>query len=233
MGREVKRVPVDFDWPLNKVWSGYLSSFNFPTCDACEGSGLPPEARCIERTFYPHMIGGPNADALAWHDKISQAEVDHLRAEGRLNRPDFGGEWRTDLLTAAEVNASRHPHDAINRWILVRYRCEAIGLSMTCSTCNGEGEIATDAEREAAAAWEPTEPPAGEGWQLWETVSEGSPISPVFDTPEGLADWMESSAYKWGAQSAWPKGSALPWITDPGWAPSFIAYAPSTPEDPT
>lgn len=24
MGREVRRVPVDFDWPINKVWKGYL-----------------------------------------------------------------------------------------------------------------------------------------------------------------------------------------------------------------
>ncbi|MBV9688383.1 MAG: hypothetical protein JO202_01610 [Ktedonobacteraceae bacterium] len=24
MGREVKRVPLDFDWPLDTIWSGYL-----------------------------------------------------------------------------------------------------------------------------------------------------------------------------------------------------------------
>lgn len=25
MGRELKRVPLDFDWPLNERWKGYVS----------------------------------------------------------------------------------------------------------------------------------------------------------------------------------------------------------------
>lgn len=33
-------------------------------------------------------------------------------------------------------------------------------------------------------------PPTGEGWQLWEDVTEGSPKSPVFATAEELAQWM-------------------------------------------
>jgi hypothetical protein len=24
MSREVRRVPLDFDWPMNEVWDGYL-----------------------------------------------------------------------------------------------------------------------------------------------------------------------------------------------------------------
>lgn len=36
------------------------------------------------------------------------------------------------------------------------------------------------------------DPPAGDGWQLWETTTEGSPISPVFPTAEDLATWMAS-----------------------------------------
>lgn len=38
------------------------------------------------------------------------------------------------------------------------------------------------------------EPPKGEGYQLWETTSEGSPISPVFASAEELAAWCESGA---------------------------------------
>lgn len=34
------------------------------------------------------------------------------------------------------------------------------------------------------------EPPTGEAYQMWETVSEGSPISPPFATKEELADWL-------------------------------------------
>jgi len=39
--------------------------------------------------------------------------------------------------------------------------------------------------------WEDYEPPAGPGYQLWEKVSEGSPVSPVFGTFDDLCAWAE------------------------------------------
>lgn len=66
-----------------------------------------------------------------------------------------------------------------------------------CGTCHGHGDIGTDEQRAELEAhhdtWYETVrygPPAGDGWQLWETTSEGSPISPVFSNPEDLAEWM-------------------------------------------
>lgn len=38
------------------------------------------------------------------------------------------------------------------------------------------------------------EPPAGDGYQLWEYTSEGSPYSPVFTTYEDLCAWCERNA---------------------------------------
>jgi len=38
------------------------------------------------------------------------------------------------------------------------------------------------------------EPPIGEGYQLWETTSEGSPSSPVFATLDELCEWCEANA---------------------------------------
>jgi len=61
----------------------------------------------------------------------------------------------------------------------------------TCSTCKGEG-IAPDFIKDYES-WAPTAPPKGKGYQIWETVSEGSPISPVFEKPEDLAQWMVSN----------------------------------------
>jgi ribonucleoside-diphosphate reductase alpha chain len=88
MSREVKRVPVGFDWPLNKVWSGYLmpDTMDLPTCGDCAGDGYTPEARAIAKSFYSFQTGDSR---LSWSDKIGQAEVDNLLAEGRLKTWQF------------------------------------------------------------------------------------------------------------------------------------------------
>lgn len=223
MGREVRRVPLSFDWPLNEVWKGFLmpDELSLPPCPDCvydqrqglfaqafgltpQPTGYSPEAFAISNTFYAHQIGsGPQAAMLAWHDKIGQAEVDNLIAEGRLrtwNRETRT--WESLPRTAAEVNEeNRRPglngHDAINRHILVEFRCKVLGIESRCKTCDGNGEVADDELRAAHEAWERTDPPTGEGWQLWETVSEGSPISPVFDSAEGLIQWLTTD-YTWG-----------------------------------
>lgn len=33
MGRQLYRVPLDFDWPLDKIWKGYLRSCGDPDCE--------------------------------------------------------------------------------------------------------------------------------------------------------------------------------------------------------
>lgn len=38
------------------------------------------------------------------------------------------------------------------------------------------------------------EPPSGEGFQAWQTVSEGGPISPVFTTLDDLTAWLSENA---------------------------------------
>jgi hypothetical protein len=209
MSRSVRRVPLDFDWPQGKIWKGYVwpERFNFPKCASCDATGYSREARAIAETFYPHQIGGPYADRLAWHDKISQAEVDHLLAEGRL-RTWCDGTWQTLPRLAAGVNASQRgagldSHDGINRTVLIRYRCDRLGIVQHCPDCDGHGDIASPEEREAADAWEGSDPPTGDGWQMWETTSEGSPMSPVFDTPEKLARWLaDTGASAFGRMTA-------------------------------
>jgi hypothetical protein len=45
MSREIKRVCLGFDWPLNKTWYGYLNPYSSYECPYCEGSGYSPGAR--------------------------------------------------------------------------------------------------------------------------------------------------------------------------------------------
>jgi hypothetical protein len=69
-----------------------------------------------------------------------------------------------------------------------------------------------------------TDPPKGEGYQLWETVSEGSPCSPVFKSPEELAHWLTHSPDYRGkvVDAGTTYEQWLRFILGPGWAPSFI-----------
>jgi hypothetical protein len=105
--------------------------------------------------------------------------------------------------TAEEVNREQHEHrfgfghDAINRGILIEARCKRNGIVVECPACGGSGDLPNpdEEERARAAAWEEREPPAGPGWQLWETTSEGSPISPVCASAEDLARWCAANAF--------------------------------------
>lgn len=245
MSREIRRVSLDFDWPLDKVWSGYLmpDSLRLPKCEACDGEGLSPEAMALSRTFYPHQIaeaigyvgwGVPDgAKALAWHDKIGQAEVDNLVAEGRLGTWQ-DGKWESLPHTADEVNAHEQKggfggHDAINRWILIKFRCQQLGISYKCAVCEGHGDVGTAEQRRARDEWVGTEPPTGEGWQVWETVSEGSPITPVFASSAELVDYLSTVGTTWDQKrqregrdgGPWRRQAAEKFVSD-GWANTFI-----------
>lgn len=65
-------------------------------------------------------------------------------------------------------------------------------------------------------AAENVEPPTGDGWQLWETVSEGSPISPVFADADGLTVWMSDP----DRGHEWVPESVARTFIEAGWAPT-------------
>lgn len=195
--RVLKRVALDFSWPLRQIWGGYLNPFCPPNCKACDGSGYNPETKRISDAFYDFEGTGNK-----WKDKITQDEVDALLAEKRLY--DFT-ERGIEHPTAEQVNAwERHDpsspvrglgHDAINRWILIETRAKRLGVWGHCQYCNGEGVLYSSPEhKKAYEEWTEQDPPAGEGYQLWETTSEGSPVSPVFKTAEELARWCAENA---------------------------------------
>jgi len=157
----------------------------------------------IFEDFY--SFGDPSR---AWNDKITQDEVQALVDKERLW--DFTHTWtsgegwkrREDnyIPTADEVNAAQHKgslsHDAIDRFILIEARAKRFGVFGKCPVCNGEGTLPhpNEAIRKLHEEWKEYEPPTGDGYQLWETCSEGSPITPVFASAELLADWCADNA---------------------------------------
>ena len=108
MSREVKRVPLDFKWPMHKIWPGFCSVF--------------------------YSIG--KAYNFTDEEMELYAEI------------AFGGEDEMLNQTRSDL-------------------------------------------------------PEGDGWQMWEDCTEGSPISPVFKTPEELAQWLaDNKASAFGSMTA-------------------------------
>lgn len=155
-----------------------------------------------------------------WSHHLSQDDVDALVAAGRLR--DFTHTWSREggwqaidppvRPSAARVNEwslSGMGHDSINAGIAVSARCKRDGFGDTCPACGGHGSTeAYEGQRAEAEAWEPAGPPTGDGWQLWETVTEGSPASPVFVSAEELAAWCEGNATVF-ADMRWTAGQWL------------------------
>ena len=61
--------------------------------------------------------------------------------------------------------------------------------------------------------------PSGSWYQLYENVSEGTPLSPTFEKPEELVDWLTNNKDYWGTQ--WTKEGAEH-IVNSGFAMSGI-----------
>lgn len=217
MHRTLKRVPLDFQWPLDKVWEGFINPHQPQECSDCEGSGYNPDTKQISDGFYSF-----NDRGRAWNDKITQDEAQALMDADRLWRftrvplneeqrevvrervAEGGNSWlpynNGRVPTADEINEWQRRsgighHDAINRSILIETRAKRLGVYGLCSTCNGEGSVFESEEHQKLyEEWKEQEPPTGEGYQLWEICNEGSPMSPVFPSAEELADWCAENA---------------------------------------
>ena len=230
MGREIKRVAMDFQWPLSETWSGYLNPHyvHRRDCPFCDGCGLNPATKKIEDDWYDSAQTG-----WRWCHNIGQVEIDALIEHCRLHdfTSDFvpGTGWvKKDpmpAITPEQVNAWSHRgfgHDSINHCICVEARAKSLGVYGKCPHCDGSGEVwRTPEDHAACEAWQPTEPPAGDGWQVWETTSEGGPISAVCKSPEALARWcVDNRVSSFGNDIA----SYESWLNFAlaGWCPSMV-----------
>lgn len=266
MGRTLKRVPLDFAWPLKKTWQGYLNPYTkFQIkCTECDETGLSPKARLFSDQWYgkapfdpvaygavalprehpqirrfaernvsesPAFYGrGESAVQLEitrlwelwrgqWGHHLIQADVDALVAADRLwdfTRVPLNDEQKANCHpngwtkesnghapTADEVNAwsiGGMGHDSCNQWICLRARCERDGVTLECAACKGQGHTWPNEEvHQMCENWKDIEPPTGPGYQLWETTSEGSPISPVFTTLDALCSWAADNSSTFGS----------------------------------
>jgi hypothetical protein len=205
--RTVKRVPLDFDWPQGKVWEGYVSPAEDhpPDCEACGGRGETTARLWVGQIAHLALIADNDLNAQERGQAI-HPWLEHSGTVAYGTRPS--SDYREFGTGLAGREASFLGHDAIDRFRATQKLIEAAGLDPEtwgiCATCEGRGENSTPEQVAAREAWVETEPPSGEGWQLWETVSEGSPASPVFDSAEALAGWCEHNA-TWFADMRWTR----------------------------
>ena len=94
MGRLLKRVPLDFKWPINQTWKGYVSPYRSQECKSCDRSGYNPETKKIEDEWYnfDNAVYKPNPyrpnaryNIRAHSNNITEIEVEALIRGGRLS----------------------------------------------------------------------------------------------------------------------------------------------------
>lgn len=136
MGREILRVPLDFDWPIGKIWPGRMLSI-------CS-----------------HM------EYIVRQDK----DVDQCAL--------------------------------CRKWAVMA------------------GFLQPEEDCCPKIPWR--DPPEGEAYQLWSTTTEGHPMSPPFETPEELAQWLVDNKISSFGYSTCTYEEWLRFIKGPGWAPSGI-----------
>lgn len=220
MSREIRRVPVDFDWPLKKTWDGYLlpEKFHEKTCMQCFGRGKTPAAQWIgrialmldqliddldqqakQRPMHPWLVQDTYPPTYTEYGDREVTRCEVVRPTAEIL------EFAQALVKDDEYERSRTIRRgpmASNRDAIARGLLRTAGLPEKwayCPNCHGHGTLEVyEGQRAEGEAWEQTDPPSGDGWQLWETVSEGSPISPVFDRREGMVGYLMSDANRWG-----------------------------------
>lgn len=243
MSREVRRVPVDFDWELKKVWSGYLMPDNFreTPCADCYSSGSTPAMQWIERIglMLDQLVQDvdDNAAGKEMHPWLALDQYPPVDRNKELSRQGMWVNYEVVRPTAhifefvQALMAGDEDGRAFNRGLMAQNRygitrglLRKAGLPEKwgwCKTCDGHGSVeAYEGQRAEAEKWEAAEPPKGEGWQLWETVSEGSPVTPVFATREGLVDHLCSANYPRRLTRDEAEG-----LVEAGWVPSAIGNA--------
>lgn len=139
MGREVRRVPKDFDWPLGMIWPGFFLSV------------------CSEM------------DDIA-KDKSREERCKLCRKWARLSGIGVSGRGS--------------------------FRCPDLDKFRN--------------------------PPEGPSYQLWNTTTEGHPMSPPFEKPEDLARWLVDNKISSLGHFTSTYEEWLEFIRGPGWAPSGV-----------
>jgi hypothetical protein len=224
MGREIKRVAVDFDWPLDKEWDGYVNPYYKPcpeqnnTCfNGYTAAGGWLDCICdLIALLYEQALNKPRVGCTYPHPFLEDQPHRVTNSDGMTIPPS------SDLITLLEAFTKTK---CVSAYSLASALIKAAGVKEdwgTCPICNGDNIDPT--YKESYEKWEQTDPPKGEGWQIWETVSHGSPVSPVFATKEELVEYLIEGGDIWDRRrgtGGYSRKQAEAFVNS-GWAPSAV-----------
>ena len=227
MGRELKRVPINFEWEIGKLWCGYINPHEVHKCKECNGSGNSKEydnlsdewyGNHAEENYKPNPFReGWRYNANAWNNNITEDDIKALLKADRLwdftrvpindeqkeivkqKIANGGNSWlpfnNGYVPTPQEVNEwnlKGMGHDSINAWHCIKARLKREGKPYKCGKCKGTGENWQHPKAKSLYKnWKSYDPPTGDGFQLWTTTTEGSPMTPVFSSLEELCNYCE------------------------------------------
>lgn len=243
MGREIKRVAAGFDWPMSKVWQGFIN----PHYKKC------PEANIT--CFGGSTAAGRWMDAICRFIAIIGEEcaaapyAEQFKERGRIYPHPYLEEFsqapRYDIPPAKLLPLTEELLDVLAKfagsadfgmgssasWEIQKAIFAGAGMDRklskfgVCRVCDGED--LDPAVKEAYYAWEKTPIPDGLWWQVWETVSEGSPVTPAFATDVELVDYLVTNGDAWDqsrGDGGWKRENAEKFV-GVGWAPSAMVVS--------
>lgn len=243
MGRICKRVPLDFSWPMKTLWIGYVNPYKSVDCPYC-GNGYSEKAQAIREEVYPHLKGdycripNPYREDMCYnpHSKehnMTQDEVDYFMSkQHKVTMDQVNRVMASHFSDAEKITPEIFSKLSLILWdfpyalesLMIKYHSEKEGWDPACPHCNGKGILFLNEEiKRLHEEFKWVDPPTGEGYQIWEDTSEGSPITPVFKTAEELAEYCEREGVSWFGSSTASKEDWLRVINDSALATLEVA----------
>ena len=201
MGREIRRVPVDFTHPI--VWRERPNRPLFDEPRTLWMHEFQPMYDCslgeAQAEWDRGLAGWPESRAA---QSVYDAEA-LARAEERVAHPFMGMKP-----TQGERDYIEHARAHLGEPLYESYE-----------------EYAGDrpgADEEMNRYYQPEGWPEPEqrGYVVYETVSEGTPITPTFATQDELIDWLATKGTAWDAPMS--REGAERFVRDSGHVPSMI-----------
>jgi hypothetical protein len=199
MGREIRRVPVDYEPPRDPC--RYVHSPRLQR-EPCPGWHHRPQYDESHREAVEKWRRGKAQWEAGEHEDLAFESVYHRRGGGAWNGRHIDGTPKRIYARDGETLLREVWFEDVDQWV----------RDVPWEDGPGYGP-----EPEDNGYYHPDWPEGTPmGYCFYETVGEGTPLSPVFATTDDLAQWLVEH------EGMSPEGAAR--FVGIGWAPSGIAF---------